>query len=73
MNYLIWGQRELIQRIHELERRERDIVALISEKCAYCEEPMNTTIRAHHHTEVIDGVHQDVTTAPITPSPKSTQ
>ncbi len=50
-NYTIWGQRELIERIHELERQLSSIAALITQKCAYCDEPMNTIVHAHHHTE----------------------
>lgn len=34
---------------------------LLKEKCAYCDEPMYTVIRAHHHTEIINGKTQDVT------------
>lgn len=35
--------------------------ALLKEKCAYCDEPMYTVVRAHHHTEIINGKEQDVT------------
>ena len=29
--------------------------------CRYCGENMYTTVRAHHHTEIIGGVETDVT------------
>lgn len=32
------------------------------ELCAHCNEPVYALIRAHHHTEIIDGVLQNVTT-----------
>ena len=34
---------------------------LLEEKCAHCGELMYTIVRAHHHTEMIDGREQDVT------------
>jgi len=32
-------------------------------KCAWCGENMYTQVRAHHHTEIVDGREQDVTRA----------
>lgn len=33
-----------------------------SDFCAWCGQPMYALVRAHHHTETVDGVLQDVTT-----------
>ena len=33
----------------------------LEEKCAYCGENMYTIVRAHHHTEIVNGREQDVT------------
>ena len=46
IDYRIWGHRELIERIEELERQLH-----VHEVCARCKEPMYVVIRGHHHTE----------------------
>lgn len=33
----------------------------LEEKCAYCGENMYVIVRAHHHTEMVNGREQDVT------------
>lgn len=45
-DYTTYGVRELIERIHELEKELH-----VNERCKECNEPMYTVVRAHHHIE----------------------
>ena len=45
--------------VHVYDELDRELMS--TAVCAYCKEPMYTTIQAHHHTERVNGIEQDVT------------